>query len=125
LLSSWTVVVALGLLVPPATEPALVVVVGWLAVAGVVGALRLRVSATAAGAPVDEEEDVPVGLATPPWCEQAPCPPFDVEPSLQVTVALAPAAGWPAAPPPVFAEPDAPPAGVLAEAPACPLATPP
>jgi len=40
----------------------------------------------AAGDGVVVADDVAALLFTPPWCEQAPLPAFDVEPSLHVTV---------------------------------------
>lgn len=45
--------------------------------------------AEAAGADdgLEVADDAAALLLTPPWCEHAPLPAFDVEPSLQVTVA--------------------------------------
>ena len=43
-------------------------------------------AAAAAGDALVVADDVAALLFTPPWCEQAPLPAFDVEPSLHVTV---------------------------------------
>ena len=66
-------------------------------------------------------------VTTPPWCEQAPLPPFDVVPSLHVTSAFVPpaaVAALPAAAPPAVAAPAALPAAPAAAL-APLLATPP
>ena len=79
-----------GSLFSDALVPALAVDVAVLGddVAAAAAGAGEGLAEAAAGDELDVADDAVALLFTPPWCEHAPLPAFDVEPSLHVTVAV-------------------------------------